>query len=150
MSWWNRTRRRPSSPPISWCWNVCIALVVTAAGAVAISLALAYYVSAPIRTLNQAAHALAQGEFDSPSIHPGNRRRDEIGMLRVAFEDMAEQLRARHNTLEARVGSTQAELQQTDIRLQHTIKAAVRSNTWPRWGDWPPGWPMRSALRWPR
>jgi two-component system, NtrC family, sensor kinase len=107
--------------------NIYLTILFTVLGAVGLSLSLAYYVSSPIRTLNLAAHALAQGDFDNSLIHATISRRDEIGMLHKAFEHMAGQLRDRQNMLEARVGSTEAELHQTDLRLQDTIEAAARS-----------------------
>jgi signal transduction histidine kinase len=107
--------------------RIYVAIFLTAAGAVGISLWLAYSVAAPIRVLSAAAHALARGEFESPLIHTATKSRDEVGMFRTAFEQMADQLRERHTRLETRVDRTEAELQQADIRLQDTMKAAARS-----------------------
>jgi two-component system, NtrC family, sensor kinase len=107
--------------------HILIAVILTVAGAVGLSLWLAYYVSAPIRDLSEAAHALARGDFESPLIHTARKRRDEIGMLRSAFEEMADQLRDRQSQLQTRVGLTEVELQQAGIRLQDTMKAAERS-----------------------
>ena len=107
--------------------RIYVAIFLTAAGAVGVSLWLAYSVAAPIRVLSAAAHALARGEFENPLVHTATKSRDEIGMLRMAFEQMADQLRERHTRLETRVGRTEAELQQADIRLQDTMKAAARS-----------------------
>ena len=89
---------------------------------------LAHHLSAPIRILSEASHALARGDFDYPPIHnTAATRRDEIGMLYTAFENMGNQLRERHRTLEIRVGRTEAELQQTDARLQDAIQVAARA-----------------------
>lgn len=107
--------------------RIYVVILLTVAGVVGLSLSLAYYVSSPIRTLGDAAHALSRGDFDCSSIHANTMRRDEIGTLYAAFEDMAVQLHDRHSKLETRVGLTEAELQQADVRLQETIKAAARS-----------------------
>ena len=107
--------------------NIYVVILLTVAGVVGLSLSLAYYVSSPIRKLGDAAHALSRGDFDCSSIHANTARRDEIGMLYTAFEDMAVQLHDRHRKLETRVGLTEAELQQVDARLQDTIEAAARS-----------------------
>ena len=107
--------------------RIYVVILLTVGGVVGLSLSLAYYVSSPIRTLGDAAHALSRGDFDCSSIHANTMRRDEIGMLYAAFEDMAVQLHDRHSQLETRVGLTEAELQQADARLQDTIKAAARS-----------------------
>ncbi len=104
--------------------NIYWAIALTSAGAVGVSLVLAYSISAPIRSLSEAAHALAHGDFET---HLLPRRRGEIGTLLAAFENMAAQLHQRHSKLETQVGRTEAELQATDDRLQETIRAAARS-----------------------
>lgn len=103
------------------------AIALTAVGAVGVSLVLARSLVLPIRRLSEAALAVAAGNFDHPAVHLGSRRRDEIGELRVAFENMADQLRARHTQLQASVERTRTELEQTDLRLQQTLAAAARS-----------------------
>ena len=107
--------------------GILLAIALTLVGASGASLLLAQYVTAPIRTLSAAATGLAAGDFASPAIRPPGRRRDEIGTLHRAFAHMADQLRERQATLESRVGRTEAELQQADVRLQDTIRAAARS-----------------------
>jgi signal transduction histidine kinase len=107
--------------------NIRIAVVLTLLGAVGLSLWLAYYLASPIRALSEAAHALARGDYNHPLVHVKNHRRDEIGMLRNAFEHMADQIHAQHQTLETQVGMREVELQQTGERLEHTIQAAARS-----------------------
>ena len=104
-----------------------VVAILTVLGVVGLSLSLAYHVSRPIRILSEASHALARGDFDYPPVHMVTMRRDEIGMLSTAFENMGHQLRERHQTLETRVGQTEAELQQTDARLQDAIRMAARA-----------------------
>lgn len=108
-------------------WRIYAAIALSAIVAVAVSLLLAHYVSRPVELLSEAATAIARGEFDHPSVHAGTARRDEIGVLRAAFEDMADQLRERQISLQRRADQTAAQLEQTDRRLQHTIEAAARS-----------------------
>ena len=103
------------------------AIALTAAGAVGISLLLARSVALPIRRLSEAATAVAAGNFDHPAVHVAGRRRDEIGDLRSAFENMADQLRERQAILQASVDRTRTELEATDLRLQDTLAAAARS-----------------------
>lgn len=107
--------------------QIYAAIALTAVGAVAVSLLLAHSVSRPVMLLSEAATALSRGEFDHPSVHVATRRRDEIGHLRVAFESMADRLREFQVSLEQRADLTAAQLEQTDLRLQHTIQAAARS-----------------------
>jgi signal transduction histidine kinase len=108
-------------------WSILIAIAVTAAGAVGISLALAYTIASPIRNLSEAAHALARGEFENPLISVAPPQHGEIGMLHAAFVDMAGKIHDRQASLETRMGRTQAVLEETDDRLQKTIQAAARS-----------------------
>jgi signal transduction histidine kinase len=107
--------------------SIFAVIVLAAVAAVGVSLALARYVAAPVRRLSNAAKALAAGDFDQASPGADAGRRDEIGELHRAFGDMAEQLRARQIVLQQSVARTQAELEQSDLRLQHTMEAAARS-----------------------
>ncbi len=132
--------------------NIYVMIAATVAGAVALSWLLAYYVTAPIRALSEAAHGLAQGDFQGAAwslksvkglrrrllgvktsgdqnAMAGARttRRDEIGALYAAFQHMADQMKDRHVSLETRVGLTEAELRKVEAKLKGTLEAAARS-----------------------
>jgi len=84
-----------------------------------------YYVVSPIRKLSVSAKTLARGDFEKAQVE--TKRRDEIGLLNLAFEDMAKKLEARQNSLEKKVDLTEAELKETDVQLKKTQLAAARS-----------------------
>jgi signal transduction histidine kinase len=107
--------------------NIYIMIAATVGGAIALSWLLAYYVTAPIRTLSEAAHGLAEGDFDTAMAGARTKRRDEIGALYLAFQHMADQLKDRHSSLETRVGLTEAELRKVEARLMRTLEGAARS-----------------------
>jgi signal transduction histidine kinase len=107
--------------------NIYIVIALTVAGAVGLSWLLALYVSSPIRTLSEAAHALSRGDFENALAGARTRRSDEIGALHVAFQHMAGQLWDRHASLEKRMGLTEEELRKSDTRLKNTLEAAARS-----------------------
>ncbi len=86
-----------------------------------------YYVVHPIQTLSKAINILAKGEFEKAAQVKTNRK-DEIGILYRAFEDMARQLHVRQHCLEKRVDHTEAELKETGAQLQKTRLAATRSS----------------------
>ncbi|MGA1840254.1 MAG: ATP-binding protein [bacterium] len=93
--------------------------------AIACAWLFSYYLVYPIRKLSEAAKILAMGDFEKARIE--TKRVDEIGLLYNAFEDMAKKLEARQNSLEKKVGLTEAELKETDVRLKKTQLAAARS-----------------------
>ncbi len=107
--------------------TIAIVIVATLVGAIGISWLMASYVTAPVRTLSEAAHALARGDFANAHLDTTRPRRDEIGALHTAFAHMADQLRERQAMLEKRVGLTEEELRKTDARLKSTLEAAARS-----------------------
>lgn len=107
--------------------NIAIVIAATAVGAIGVSWLLAWYVTAPVRALSEAAHALARGDFAGARLDAGTSRRDEIGTLYAAFAHMADQLRERQAMLERRVGVTEEELRKTDARLKSTLEAAARA-----------------------
>jgi two-component system NtrC family sensor kinase len=107
--------------------NIYLILLFTVVVVVAVSFLLAHSLSAPIRRLSEAAQALAQGDFQHGRVLAPSRRRDEVGMLHRAFQEMAARLYDRHTKLETRVGATEAELQEADRRLQSAILAAARA-----------------------
>lgn len=107
--------------------NIYIVIALTIAGAIGLSVLLAFYVTAPIRELGRAAEKLSRGDFENALAGVRITRRDEIGALHAAFAHMAGQLQDRHARLENRVGLTEAELQKADAKLRDTLRAAARS-----------------------
>ncbi len=87
--------------------------------------AVARHLVHPIAKLSRAANSLAGGEFDKAAVH--TNRKDEIGALYHAFNDMAVQLRERQLSLEKAVNLKESELHETDIMLQQSREAAARS-----------------------
>ncbi len=85
-----------------------------------------YYVVHPIQTLSKAISNLAKGKFEKAKVK--TNRKDEIGVLYRAFEDMAKQLHARQHHLEQKVDLTEAELKETGEQLQRTHLAATRAS----------------------
>lgn len=107
--------------------SIHVVFGLTLAGAVALSMLLAHYVTAPIRALSDSADMLAGGDFQHALEHLPHSRSDEIGALCLAFEHMAGQLQERQSWLEDRVDTTEAELHEADVRLKNAIEAAARS-----------------------
>jgi len=107
--------------------NIWIVIGVTVVGAISLSTLLAWYVASPIRTLSEAARTLARGDFENALPGARTARRDEIGALYAAFEDMADQLKDRHARLETRMGLTEVELKKVEAELKGTLEAAARS-----------------------
>ncbi len=107
--------------------NIYLMIGLTAGAAIGASWLLGYWVTAPIRTLSDAARALSAGDFDHAMDNARTGRHDEIGLLYAAFTEMAGQLRQRQAQLQQRVGLTEEELRKTDARLQGTLQAAARS-----------------------
>jgi len=107
--------------------NIYLVIAATVAGAVGLSWLLAYYVTAPILALSEAADGLARGDFEHALVDARTTRRDEIGALYTAFRNMADQLKDRHLRLETRVGLTEAELRKVEAKLKRTLEAAARS-----------------------
>ncbi|MBU2578050.1 HAMP domain-containing protein [Patescibacteria group bacterium] len=104
---------------------VCIAMAFSICCAVFLAWSIAYYLVHPIGKLSKAAKNLASGEFDKASVH--TKRKDEIGLLYQAFNDMAIQLKERQRFLEKEVGLKESELHETDIMLQQSRLAAAMS-----------------------
>lgn len=107
--------------------SIHVVFGLTLAGAVALSMLLAHYVTAPIRALSDSADMLAGGDFQHALAQLPRPRSDEIGALCLAFEHMAGQLQERQSWLENRVDTTEAELHEADVRLKNAIEAAARS-----------------------
>lgn len=107
--------------------NIRIALVATVLVAIVLSWVSASYVTAPIRALSEAAHALSRGDFEAALAERPGRRSDEIGALEAAFRHMAGQLRHRQSELQHQIGLTEEELHRIEAKLQKTVEAAARS-----------------------
>jgi two-component system, NtrC family, sensor kinase len=86
---------------------------------------ISYHVVRPIRDLSQSAGILANSQLEIPAARIN--RRDEIGMLYLAFEDMAQKVRARQCSLEQKVTLKEAELKDTDLTLKQIKLIAERS-----------------------
>lgn len=86
---------------------------------------IAYHIVRPIRALSRSADNLADFKFGNAVVKVD--RKDEIGMLYNAFENMAMKLRERHNHLEQKVDRKEAELKETDIILKQFKTIAERS-----------------------
>lgn len=86
---------------------------------------ISYHIVTPIRTLSQSADILANSEFEKALVRID--RRDEIGMLYRAFENMALKLQERQNNLAREVNLKEAELKETDSILKQTKLIAERS-----------------------
>lgn len=88
---------------------------------------IARHVVRPIRTLARSADRLAEAG-DKPALPPTDTdRRDEIGILCRAFENMAVKVRQRQDSLEQEVTLKEAELKETDITLRQIKLIAERS-----------------------
>ncbi|MDI6798145.1 MAG: ATP-binding protein, partial [Desulfatibacillaceae bacterium] len=90
-----------------------------------LALSISRYLVRPIKQLSEAANHLAGGDFDKAILN--TRRKDEIGLLLAAFNNMAAQLKERQILLEKEVGLKDAKLSQTDAMLQQSRLAAARS-----------------------
>jgi two-component system, NtrC family, sensor kinase len=104
---------------------VYLVLAFSACGAMVVALLLSFYIAQPIRTLSEAANALAGGEFQAAAVKTD--RTDEIGSLYHAFQHMANRLQERQIGLKEKADLTQEELRQTDVKLKKTELAAARS-----------------------
>jgi two-component system OmpR family sensor kinase len=103
--------------------------LVTLALAVAVSalmcLALARYLSSPIRKLRAATQAVSQGHLDV-RVAPSLGRRDELGSLATDFDTMAEHLRALLESRQQLMRDLSHELRSPLARLQIALGLARR------------------------
>jgi signal transduction histidine kinase len=86
---------------------------------------ISYHIVNPIRALSQSADILANSEFEKAMVRID--RRDEIGMLYHAFDNMTLKLKERQDSLAREVNLKDAELKETDSILKHTKLIAERS-----------------------
>jgi two-component system, NtrC family, sensor kinase len=83
------------------------------------SLLIAWLVSRPVRQLIDGVHELAAGKLD---FRFRLRRRDEIGELAEAFNNMASQVEDANRTLEDRIRKKTRELESAQERMIHSEK----------------------------
>ncbi len=113
-------------------WLALVALGIT----IWLGLRTARWITDPIERLNQAAQRIAQGHFDQTVTM---KRRDELGSLADAFNQMAQQLQASFQLLEHRNQELEAEVQdrtahlldsnnqlQIEVAERRTAEAALR------------------------
>ena len=86
---------------------------------------ISYHIIRPIHKLSKYAGIIGEAEFDKAMVTIN--RRDEIGMLYRAFQDMSEKLQKRQNHLKQKVDLKDAELKETDLILKKTKLVAERS-----------------------
>ncbi|MBI9073966.1 MAG: HAMP domain-containing protein [Desulfatibacillum sp.] len=86
---------------------------------------ISWHIVHPIRLLSQSAKHLSEAE--PLPLLPRDGRRDEIGVLSRAFENMAQKVLDRSNELEQKVYLKEAELKDTDITLKQIKLIAERS-----------------------
>lgn len=86
---------------------------------------ISYHIVRPIRSLSRYASMIGESRFDNTVVQI--KRRDEIGMLYRAFQEMSEKLKLRHHQLEQKVDLKEAELKETDLILKKTKRIAERS-----------------------
>jgi len=79
----------------------------------------------PIRLLSRHAGFISDAKFDRELLKTS--RRDEIGMLYRAFENMLSRLGERQSNLEQEVESKEARIRETDTMLKETQRIAERS-----------------------
>lgn len=86
--------------------------------------------SRPIRRLTAGVKVLASRQL---SYRFRFKRRDEIGALAAAFDDMAEELEGANRTLEERIRRKTKELEAAQEKLIHSVKLASLGSSRPRW-----------------
>ena len=86
---------------------------------------ISYHIVRPIHHLSKYAGIIGEAKFDRATVK--SSRRDEIGMLYRAFQDMSAKLQKRQNHLEQKVDMKDAELKETDLILKKTKLIAERS-----------------------
>jgi C4-dicarboxylate-specific signal transduction histidine kinase len=98
-------------------------MVILIAGALAGGFWAVNRVLRPIEALTAAAYLIADGGW--PEV-PETGRRDEIGVLAQALDNMSSRLRRAHGVLEQRVAERTAELTETIKRLENEIEERIR------------------------
>ncbi len=86
---------------------------------------ISYHIVRPIRKLSKYAGIIGEAKFDRATLTIN--RRDEIGMLYRAFQDMSAKLQKRQSHLEQKVDLKDAKLKETDLILKKTKLIAERS-----------------------
>ncbi|MFO7838431.1 MAG: ATP-binding protein [Desulfosalsimonadaceae bacterium] len=104
---------------------VLLTLLLFVGCALMLTWMLSYHIVRPIRHLSKYAGIIGESKFER-AMTPVNRR-DEIGMLYRAFQDMSAKLQQRQNHLEQKVDLKEAELKETDLILKKTKLIAEQS-----------------------
>jgi signal transduction histidine kinase len=78
----------------------------------------------PIEKLSDAATAIVEGDFDQ---RLKISRRDEVGRLINAFNEMTQKLRSHYDSLESKIADTNEKLATTDDELKRSREALARS-----------------------
>lgn len=79
---------------------------------------LARSITKPLRTLEEAAKRLGQGDFDNKIEIAG---KDELSLLASTFNTMSDNVRQSHSSLESEVRERTAELEKTKEDLEQTV-----------------------------
>jgi signal transduction histidine kinase/CheY-like chemotaxis protein len=87
--------------------NTILSCILALLLAILVGYLTARWVVRPLLKLNNAAHQIAQGHWNTPI---ALQRRDEVGQLATSFQQMADQLQQSFTTLEQRVIERTAEL----------------------------------------
>jgi len=111
---------------------IYLTLLLCIASALMLTWMISYHMLSPIRKLSEYTDIIANSKVpkEMGEIH----RRDEIGLLYRAVEDMSRKLQERQNHLEHKVGLREAELKKTDIILKKAQLMAERSEKYAAMG----------------
>jgi len=104
---------------------IYLTVLLCIASALMLTWMISYHMLGPIRKLSEYAGLIANSQ--SPEAIGEIHRRDEIGLLYRAVEEMSRKLQERQNHLEHKVGLKEAELKKTDMILKKAQLMAERS-----------------------
>jgi two-component system, NtrC family, sensor kinase len=105
--------------------SIWFAILLCFGGAFLIAVAISSYVVRPIRQLSETADSIANSNYPESKLR--TERRDEIGVLYRAFENMSARVRERQESLEEKVSMQDAVLKDTDMTLKQIKLIAERS-----------------------
>jgi len=104
---------------------IYLTVLICIANALMLTWMISYHIVGPIRKLSEYAGIIANSQSEKAMVKID--RKDEIGMLYRAVEDMSRKLQERQNHLKQKVGLQEIELKETDIVLKKTKLMAERS-----------------------